>query len=142
VSNVQVFQCLIQSTEFDKFTREALETILDGLRAHAAEVIIQVLKFSDDDTVNEIGRLSRFELSGLYSSIQIGEKSASTTPSGVGVIKLCWRPVLDEWCETDEDLTRLIRQVLVHENGHHFGLFDVEIKRLASAIQRFSSLTT
>ena len=142
MSNVQVFQCLIQSTEFDKFTREALETILDGLRAHAAEVIIQVLKFSDDDTVNEIGRLSRFELSGLYSGIPIGEKSASTTPSGVGVIKLYWRPVLDEWCETGEDLTRLIRQVLIHENGHHFGRSDVDIKRLASTIQRFSSLTT
>ena len=132
MSNVQVFQCLIQSTEFDKFTREALETILDGLRAHAAEVIIQVLKFSDNDTVNEIGRLSRFELSGLYSGIPMGEKRASTTPSGVDVIKLYWRPVLDEWCEAGENFTQLIRQVLIHENGHHFGLSDVDMARIES----------
>ena len=125
-------QCLIQSAEPDKFTREAFETISDGLRAHAAEVIIQVLKFSDDDTVNEIGRLSRFELSGLYSGILVGEKSASTTPGGVDVIQLYRRPLLDEWCETGEDLTRLIRHVLIHEIGHHFGLSDVDMARIES----------
>ena len=118
--------------DLDKLAREAFDTIPDELRSHAANVIIQVLEFPDDDTVRELGLRSPFELSGLYSGIPIGEKSASTTPGGVDVIQLYRRPLLDEWCETGEDLTRLIRHVLIHEIGHHFGLSDVDMARIES----------
>ena len=118
--------------DLDKLAREAFDTIPDELRAHAADVIIQVLEFPDDDTVHEMGLHSPFELSGLYSGIPIGEKSWSTTPGGVDVIQLYRRPLLDEWCETGEDLTRLIRHVLIHEIGHHFGLSDVDMARIES----------
>ena len=118
--------------DLDKLAREAFETIPDELRAHAAEVIIQVVEFPDDDTVREIGLHSPFELSGLYSGIPIGEKSVSTPPGGVDIIQLYRRPLLDEWCETGEDLTRLIRHVLIHEIGHHFGFSDADMARIES----------
>ena len=63
--------------DLDDLAREALETIPDELRAHAAGVIIRVVEVPDDDTVREMGLDSPFELSGLYSGIPIGEKSVS-----------------------------------------------------------------
>ena len=118
--------------DLDKLAREAFETIPDELRAHAAEVIIQVVEFPDDDTVREIGLHSPFELSGLYSGVPIGEKSVSAPAAGVDMILLYRRPLLDEWCETGEDLTRLIRHVLIHEIGHHFGFSDADMARIES----------
>ena len=38
--------------------------------------------------------------------------------------------ILLEWIETGEDLFRLVRNVLIHEIGHHFGLSDADIARL------------
>ena len=118
--------------DLDKLARVAFETIPDELRAHAAEVIIQVVEFPDVDTMREMGLHSPFELSGLYSGIPIGEKFMSTTPGGVDIIQLYRRPLLDEWCETGEDLTRLIRHVLIHEIGHHFGFSDADMARIES----------
>ena len=116
--------------DLDALAREAFEAIPDELRVHAAEVIIRVVEFADDDTVREMGLASPFELSGLYSGVPVGDKSASATPSNVDMIMLYRRALLDEWCETGEDLTRLIRHVLIHEIGHHFGFSDADMARI------------
>ena len=39
-------------------------------------------------------------------------------------------PILLEWIETGEDLFRLIRNVLIQEIGHHFGLSEAELERI------------
>ena len=38
--------------------------------------------------------------------------------------------ILLEWIEDGHDLSRLVRNVLVHEIAHHFGFSDAEIERL------------
>jgi predicted Zn-dependent protease with MMP-like domain len=116
--------------DLDDLAREALRTIPEELRVHADDVIIRVVEFPDEDTVREMGLASPFELSGLYSGVPIGDKSVSATPADIDMILLYRRPLLDEWCETGEDLTRLIRHVLIHEIGHHFGFSDADMARI------------
>ena len=48
----------------------------------------------------------------------------------VDIIFLYRRPILDYWCETGEPLMRIVRHVLIHEIGHHFGLSDAKMHRL------------
>ena len=40
------------------------------------------------------------------------------------------RPILDYWAETGEDLNRIVRHVLIHEIGHHFGFSDADMEAL------------
>ena len=40
------------------------------------------------------------------------------------MIFLYQRPLLDYWSETGETMERLVRHVLIHEIGHHFGFSD------------------
>jgi predicted Zn-dependent protease with MMP-like domain len=49
------------------------------------------------------------------------------------MIYLYRQPILAEWCETDEELTRLVRHVLIHEIGHHFGYSDEELEAIEAA---------
>ncbi len=116
--------------DLDALAREAFAAIPGELRAHAEGVVIQILEFPDDDIVREMGLQSPFELSGLYSGIPIGDKSVSSAPADVDMIFLYRRPLLDEWCETGEDLAHLIRHVLIHEIGHHFGFSDADMARI------------
>jgi len=46
------------------------------------------------------------------------------------MIWLYRRPILDYWSEHDETLDGLIRHVLVHEIGHHFGLSDDDMEAI------------
>ena len=42
------------------------------------------------------------------------------------------RPILDCWAEGEETLGAIVRHVLVHEIGHHFGLSDEDMEGIES----------
>jgi predicted Zn-dependent protease with MMP-like domain len=46
------------------------------------------------------------------------------------MIFLYRRPLLDAWADGDDTLAALVRHVLVHEVGHHFGLSDDDMARI------------
>lgn len=42
------------------------------------------------------------------------------------------RPLLDAWCETQEDLNTLIRQVMIEEIAQNFDFSEDEIEEMAA----------
>jgi predicted Zn-dependent protease with MMP-like domain len=121
------------AADLEDLAQAALETIPDPLRAHAGDVVIRVDDFPDEETGQEMGLESPFDLLGLYRGIDLTRRSVLDVRSGPDMIFLYRRPLLDEWCETGEDLYRLVRHVLIHEIGHHFGLSDEAMARIEAA---------
>jgi predicted Zn-dependent protease with MMP-like domain len=116
--------------DIEAIAREALATIPDELRVHARDVVIGMEEFPDDDTLEELGIESPFDLLGLYRGVSLDRKSAFDTPQEVDMVFLYRRPILDYWCESGEDLKAVIRHVLIHEIGHHFGFSDDDMERI------------
>jgi predicted Zn-dependent protease with MMP-like domain len=110
--------------------REAFATIPEELRRHVHGVVIRVAEFPDEETEREMGLESPFDLLGLYHGVSIDHKSVSDPAPGVDLIFLYRRPILDYWCETGEDLLAIVRHVLIHEIGHHFGFSDDDMERI------------
>ena len=108
----------------------ALASIPNPLRDKVEGVGLQIADFPDDDTCAEMGLESPFDLMGLYVGTPFGERGLSDVPSQPDMIFLYRRPILDYWCETDEDLAHVVRHVLIHEVGHHFGFSDEEMEAL------------
>ena len=50
----------------------------------------------------------------------------------VDMIFLYRRPILSHWRARGGDLREMIKHVLVHEIGHHFGLSDADMERIES----------
>jgi predicted Zn-dependent protease with MMP-like domain len=100
------------------------------LKKHVDNVVIRVVDFPDDETLEEMGCETEFDLLGLYRGVDLARKCVSDVVMDVDMIFLYRRPLLDYWCETGEDLTHLVRHVLIHEIGHHFGLSDDDMERI------------
>jgi predicted Zn-dependent protease with MMP-like domain len=73
---------------------------------------------------------SPFELMGLYRGIDMIRDSVASVRTAPDMIFLYRRPLLDYWCETGEDLYTLVRHVMIHEIGHHFGFSDDDMEEL------------
>jgi len=116
--------------DLETIAAAAFAEVPEELRAYAVDVAIRVEDFPDEDTEREMELESPFDLLGLYQGIAIPSKSVADAQAAVDIILLFRRPILDYWCETGEDLTALVRNVLIHEIGHHFGFSDDDMERL------------
>ncbi len=38
--------------------------------------------------------------------------------------------MLDYWCDSGEDLAEVVKHVLIHEIGHHFGFSDDDMEHI------------
>jgi acetylglutamate kinase len=113
-----------------EMAERALAAIPPRLARHVAGVGIAVEEAADDETLDEMGIESPWELTGLYRGTPLPERSVDDIARQPDLIFLYREAILLEWIETGEDLYRLVRNVLVHEIAHHFGFSDAEIEAL------------
>jgi predicted Zn-dependent protease with MMP-like domain len=116
--------------DIEAIAHDAYGTIPEELARHVGDVVIHIEDFPDAETEQEMGLESPFDLLGLYRGVNLGHKTVGQVSSDLDRIFLYRRPLLDYWCESGEDLTHLVRHVLIHEIGHHFGLSDDDMERI------------
>ncbi len=116
--------------EIEEIAHRAYESIPFELRRRVRDVVIRIEEFPDEETEDEMGLQSPFDLLGLYSGVSLDRQSLTDTRAEIDLIFLYRAPILDYWCESGEDLTHIIRHVLIHEIGHHFGFSDEDMERI------------
>ena len=116
--------------DIDDMAREALASLPAPLRRMTVGVVLQVAEFPDDDVCAEMDLESPFDIMGLYQGVSLAEKQMEASGALPDMVFLYRRPILDYWCETDEDLGHVVRHVLIHEIGHHFGFSDDDMEAL------------
>jgi predicted Zn-dependent protease with MMP-like domain len=124
------FKAPPDTADIEELARASLKTIPEPLRRFTDGVVIRVEDFPDEEVEREFGLESPFELLGLYRGVSLDRKSVGDLPGDVDMIWLYRRPILDFWCETGDSLTRIVRHVLIHEIGHHFGFSDDDMERI------------
>jgi predicted Zn-dependent protease with MMP-like domain len=118
------------AAEIEGIAREAMATLQAPYAAHLGDVVLQVDEVAEEALLNELGIDHPFDLTGVYEGIPIGERSVETSGTMPDRVRLFRRAILDEWIEDGEDLEHLVRHILIHEVGHHFGLSDDDMHRL------------
>lgn len=116
--------------DLEQIAAAALETVPVELRRFVVDVLIRVEEFPDEETCEEMELESPFDLLGLYRGRALPFQSVWDVRTQLDMIFLYRRPILDYWCETGESLTDVVRHVLIHEIGHHFGFSDEDMERI------------
>ncbi len=100
------------------------------LRRLVDVVQIRIEEFPSDEVQADMGLESPFDLLGLYQGISLDQQSLHDVRDDVDLIYLYRRPLLDYWVESGESLEDVVRNTLIHEIGHHFGLSDEDMARI------------
>ena len=116
--------------DLEALAARALAAIPRRFRRHLGQVVVRVEEFPDRETEQAMRLDSPFDLLGLYRGVALPHKSVSDPLPQTDAIYLYRRPILDYWCDSGEDLFEVVRHVVIHEVGHHFGFSDEDMERI------------
>ena len=116
--------------EIEAIAREALRKLPEPFASYLPHVVLQVDEYAEDEMLSELGIEHPLDLTGVYEGIPISQRSVDTSGTLPDRVRLFRQAILAEWCEEGEPLEHLVRHILVHEVGHHFGLSDEDMHTL------------
>lgn len=116
--------------DIEGIARGALATLPGQFAGLVADVVLHVEDFPSPEIEQEFELASPFDLLGLYQGVAIKDKSFDQVAQDIDRIFLYRRPILDYWCESGEDLAHVVRHVMIHEIGHHFGFSDADMEAI------------
>ncbi len=119
--------------EFEAMAHEAFERLPDRFRTMCEGVVIRIDDFPTEEVLDELEAESEFDLLGLFQGTGLPFQSQGDVARMPNMIWLYRRPILDYWAEHEETLGHIIRHVLIHEIGHHFGLSDGDMAGIEAA---------
>src|SRR5262252_1396865 len=122
--------------ELEVLAGEVFRHLPKRFRDLAADVVIRVDDFPSEDVLKEVGAESEFDLLGLFQGVGLPFRSESAAAQMPNMIWLYRRPILDYWAEHDETLGAIVKHLLVHEIGHHFGLSDADMEAIEEATEQ------
>lgn len=110
---------------FERLVEEALDGLPEEFAAMLENVAVVVEEEPDPAVLHELGMDPEEELLGLYLGVPLPERDSQyqALPDRVAIYR---GPVL-RICGSRREVVREVRDTVVHELGHYFGLEDEEM---------------
>ena len=110
-------------SEFEALVERALRTLPRRFKEKIANVAIVVEDWADDETLRDVGIEPPDTLYGLYRGIDLTRRDTSYGNVLPDTIHIYQGPI-EEDCADTEEMAELVRDTVIHEIGHYFGLDD------------------
>jgi predicted Zn-dependent protease with MMP-like domain len=120
-------------TRFEKVAQETWDDLPAQFREIVGNLVIRVVDFADRETLDLMHIDSPYDLLGLYHGVGLPFKSVHDVPHGPDMIFLYRLPILRYARHEAEEVEEVIRHVLIHEIGHHFGFSDDDMEAIEAS---------
>ncbi len=105
----------------------------EPIRSAIDHVVFRVEDWPDASRLRRMGIGSPYDLLGLYEGIPQGQRSIHDHARLPDVIRLYRMPILAFAQDRGLPVEAVVRHVLIHEIGHHFGLSDAQMAAIENA---------
>lgn len=109
--------------EFEDLVESALKKLPRPFKEKLRNIAVVVEDWADDRTLEEMGIEPPDTLYGLYRGVDLTRRDSSYGNVLPDTIHIYQGPI-EEDCADPEEMADLVRDVVVHEVGHYFGLDD------------------
>jgi predicted Zn-dependent protease with MMP-like domain len=113
---------------FSELVEEAIASIPEDFRSRLENIAVQVQPIASPDVYRGLSR-NPWGLLGVYQGIPYAGRGpwyGNVLPDRI----LIFQKPIERQARTAAQIRKLVRQVVIHEVGHYFGLSDEELRRL------------
>src|SRR5438477_9023790 len=115
--------------QFEAVVERALRRLPRAFREKMANVVVVVEDWADDETLEEMGIEPPDTLYGLYRGIDLTRRDTSYGNVLPDVVTIYQGPI-EEDAVDEEEMADIVRETVIHELGHYFGLDDETMHRI------------
>jgi predicted Zn-dependent protease with MMP-like domain len=115
--------------EFEDVVERALAGLPRVFRDKLRNIAVVVEDWADDETLEEMGIEPPDTLYGLYRGIDLTQRDSSYGNVLPDTVTIYQGPI-EEDCADEAEMQEVIRDTVVHEIGHYFGLDDETMHRI------------
>jgi predicted Zn-dependent protease with MMP-like domain len=119
----------MDSVLFEQMALEVFESLPPFVRARLENVHVVVEDLPSDDLVREMKLRSKSSLLGLYQGVPLKSRGTAYGSSPVVPDRITLFKTNIERSAGSRDLREMVREVLIHEIGHHFGMTEEELRQ-------------
>ena len=115
--------------QFEALVDRAMRKLPRNFKEKIKNVAVVVEDWADDETLAEMGIEPPDTLYGLYRGIDITRRDSgygNVLPDTVTI----YQGPIEEDCDDEEEMAQLVRETVIHEIGHYFGLDDDTMHRI------------
>ncbi len=109
--------------EFETLVESSLTTLPRAFRDRLANIAVVVEDWADEQTLAEMGIEPPDTLYGLYRGVDLTRRDSGYGNVLPDTIHIYQGPI-EQDCADPEEMVDLVRDVVIHEVGHYFGLDD------------------
>lgn len=120
--------------DMERMAQAVIASLPEEFREPLRQVVVRIEEFATREQLDSVDIRSKWNLTGLYEGRPLGEQSIWDPGDLPPVISLFRQPLVREWRETGVDFSDLVRHVVIHEAGHHFGFSDDEMHWLEESV--------
>ena len=118
--------------DLEVMAASALEHMPEELSEYCEGLAVQIEDLADELIEQELELETAFDLPALYrSGKEISPGVEKKTANDDDILILYRRPILDLWCESEDDIAAIIRQVMIEEIARHHDFSDEDIEELS-----------
>ena len=115
--------------QFEALVEKSLRRLPKKFKAKLANIAVVVEAWADDETLAEMGIEPPDTLYGLYRGVDLTHRDSGYGNVLPDVITIYQGPI-EEDAEDEEHMAEIVRETVVHELGHYFGLDDDTMHRI------------
>ncbi len=115
--------------EFEEIVVSALRRLPKFIKEKMKNVDVVVENRAARDLLSEMGLRSPFELLGLYQGVPLDRRGfyyGNVLPDKITLFQIS----IESMCQTKEEVEEKVKDVVIHEVGHYFGLDDERLREL------------
>ncbi len=117
----------VSPEEFEVLVQRAVEGLPEDYARLLKNVAVMVEEEPPRDVLDELGIESEDDLLGLYSGTAVDNESFFSPGGQLPNRITIYRGPILRLCRTADEVVQEVRDTVVHEIGHHFGLDDDEM---------------
>jgi predicted Zn-dependent protease with MMP-like domain len=117
----------VSEEHFSEMMEDELHAIPEPFKEKIENLVFMVEPYPSDSDLGRVGLTDRYSLLGIYSGVPYTSRNTyymNTTPDRI----ILFQKNIERYCHTEEELKVKIREVLIHEIAHYFGMDEDQVR--------------